>query len=101
MGVTLRFPPDPLIYRTFTCLRAVHVARCACLRHLPVAQASRRFRVFVSSILSPSVLRFLYSVLGATSGPPAAWAPPRIGLGAFFPWIPEAHRVEHTGHHAW
>ena len=91
MGVTLRFPPDPHIYSTFTCLHAVHVARCACFRHLPVAQASRRFRVFASSIPSLSVLRFLLQCLSASVPP----LPPACGLGALpasgwapFPWIP-------------
>ena len=88
MGVTLRFPPDPLIYRTFTCLRAVHVARCACFRHLPVAQASRRFRVFVSSILSPSVLRFLLQCPWRHFRPACGLGAPPHRAGRLFPLDP-------------
>ena len=88
MGVTLRFPPDPLIYRTFTCLRAVHVARCACLRHLPVAQASRRFRVFVSSIPSPSVLRFLLQCPWRHFRPACGLGAPPHRAGRLFPLDP-------------
>ena len=88
MGVTLRFPPDPLIYRTFTCLRAVHVARCACFRHLPVAQASRRFRVFVSSIPSPSVLRFLLQCPWRHFRPACGLGAPPHRAGRLFPLDP-------------